>query len=203
MVRVLCCSPMELKKVGEWKDGVPHGHGTFAIPDEYEYVGEFKDGCSHGQGTCKYSDGSKYVGEWKDDVRHGQGTFTIPDESEYVGEWKDGEHHGQGTCEYAGGMVYDGEWKGDTFHGHGTMKFPNGGEKVGEWKEGFIPSVILARMNLPFELMRMSIRGSSGEFPANIFEPGKISEKILRSLSCKQQQKTSGPRTDGGECFRP
>jgi hypothetical protein len=35
------------------------------------------------------------------------------------------------------------------------------------------------------------IGGPAGEFPANIFEPGKISEKILRSLSRKQQQKTS------------
>jgi len=44
---------------------------------------------------------------------------------------------------------------------------------------------------------------AAGEFPANIFEPGKISEK---SLSRKQQQKTaetSGPQTDGGERFRP
>jgi len=47
------------------------------------------------------------------------------------------------------------------------------------------------------------IRGSSGCFSANIFEPGKTSEKILRSLSRKQQQKTSGPRTDGGERFQP
>jgi len=46
-------------------------------------------------------------------------------------------------------------------------------------------------------------RGSSSEFPANIFEPAKISEKILRSLLRKQHQKTSGPRTDGGERFRP
>ena len=54
--------------------------------------------------------------------------------------------------------------------------------------------------------------GPAGEFPANIFEPGKISEKILHSLSHKQQQKTSGnkrkqgetsgPRTDGGGRFR-
>ena len=35
------------------------------------------------------------------------------------------------------------------------------------------------------------IGGRAGEFSANIFEPRKILEKILRSLSCKQQQKTS------------
>jgi hypothetical protein len=54
-------------------------------------------------------------------------------------------------------MEYDGEWKGDTFHGQGTMKFPKGGEKVREWKKGFIPSTLLAQMNLPFKLIRMSM----------------------------------------------
>ena len=43
------------------------------------------------------------------------------------------------------------------------------------------------------------VGGPAGEFPANIFEPGKISEKILHCLSRKQQQKTSGNKrtTDG------
>ena len=45
--------------------------------------------------------------------------------------------------------------------------------------------------------------GPACEFPANIFEPGKISEKNICSLSRKQQQETSGPWTDGGEHFRP
>ena len=45
------------------------------------------------------------------------------------------------------------------------------------------------------------VGGPAVEFPANIFEPGKISEKILCSLSRKQQQETSGPRTDGGSTF--
>ena len=42
----------------------------------------------------------------------------------------------------------------------------------------------------------------AGEFTANIFEPGgkKISEK---ANSNKKQAETSGPRTDGGEHFRP
>ena len=31
------------------------------------YVGEFKNGLKNGQGTYTWSDGSKYVGEWKGD----------------------------------------------------------------------------------------------------------------------------------------
>jgi hypothetical protein len=38
------------------------------------------------------------------------------------------------------------------------------------------------------------VGGPAVEFPANIFEPGKISEKILCSLSRKQQQKTRGDK---------
>ncbi len=45
--------------------------------------------------------------------------------------------------------------------------------------------------------------GPAGEFPANIFEPGKISEKVSRANNNKKQAETSGPRTDGGERFRP
>jgi hypothetical protein len=41
-------------------------------------------------------------------------------------------------------------------------------------------------------LKRIRLGGPAGEFPANICEPGKRSEKIFRSLSRKQQQKTSG-----------
>ena len=30
-----------------------------------KYVGEWKDGIMHGHGTFTYSNGDKYVGEWK------------------------------------------------------------------------------------------------------------------------------------------
>jgi len=41
-------------------------------------------------------------------------------------------------------------------------------------------------------LKRTRLRGPAGEFPAYIFEPGKRSEKLLRSLLHKQKQKTMG-----------
>jgi hypothetical protein len=49
----------------------------------------------------------------------------------------------------------------------------------------------------------LEIGGPAGEFPANIFEPGKISEKVSRANNNKKQAETSGPRTDRGERFRP
>ena len=52
--------------IGEYKDGLYHGQGTWTHPDGDKYEGEFKDGLSHGQGTYTYADGKKYVGEFKD-----------------------------------------------------------------------------------------------------------------------------------------
>ena len=46
----------------EWKNGRPHGQGTFTTANGSKYVGEFKDGKYHGQGTETYANGDKYVG---------------------------------------------------------------------------------------------------------------------------------------------
>ena len=35
------------------------------------YVGEIKNGVPDGQGTFTWADGRKYVGEWKDGKQHG------------------------------------------------------------------------------------------------------------------------------------
>ena len=40
-----------------------------------KYVGEYKDGVRHGQGTYTQPNGEKYVGEYKDGKHHGQGTY--------------------------------------------------------------------------------------------------------------------------------
>ena len=52
---------------GEYKDGSPHGKGTWTHPDGDKYIGEYKDGVQHGKGTYIYPSGNKYVGIWKDD----------------------------------------------------------------------------------------------------------------------------------------
>tara|TARA_R100000995_G_C3417198_1_gene92184 strand:+ start:12 stop:212 length:201 start_codon:yes stop_codon:yes gene_type:complete len=44
--------------IGEHKDYMPHGQGTYTYPDGAVYVGEFKDGFMHGQGTFIYVDGT-------------------------------------------------------------------------------------------------------------------------------------------------
>ena len=55
------------------------------------YVGEKKDGLMDGEGTYYYKDGSKYTGMWKNDKMEGQGIHTWTTGEKYVGEWKDDE----------------------------------------------------------------------------------------------------------------
>ena len=61
----------------------------FLYPNGEKYVGEFKEGVRHGQGTFTWSDGRKYVGEYKDGIPNGQGTYTSSNGDKYEGEWKD------------------------------------------------------------------------------------------------------------------
>ena len=103
------------KYVGEFKDGLRHGKGTFIFPDGRKYVGEWKDNMLHGQGTFTYPDGGKYVGEFKDDMFHGQGTFTYSNGEKYVGEFKNHMHHGQGTFTSSDGFVLKGLWEEGEF----------------------------------------------------------------------------------------
>lgn len=81
--------------VGELKDGLPHGQGTYISKNGDKYVGEHKDGKRHGQGTYTFGDGpnkgDKYVGEYKNGLRHGQGIFTFEDGKVFKGTWKDNE----------------------------------------------------------------------------------------------------------------
>ena len=51
-------------------DGKKHGQGTWTYPNGTNYVGEFKDGIFNGQGTFtrlyKGKFNGEIVGEWKD-----------------------------------------------------------------------------------------------------------------------------------------
>ncbi len=122
--------------VGEWMDGKPNGQGTKTLPNGEKYVGEFKDGKYNGQGTLIFPDGQKYVGEFNDDKYNGQGTLTFPDGQKYVGEWMDGKRNGQGTWTYADGAKFVGEWKDGKPNGRGTLTGTDGKTYAGEFRDG-------------------------------------------------------------------
>jgi len=100
-----------------------------------KYVGELKNNMQHGQGTYIYSNGDKYIGEWKDNKRDGQGTFFYSNGDKYVGKWKDNKRYGQGTFFYSNGDKYVGKWKDDFKNGKGIKYFSNGNKYVGKWKD--------------------------------------------------------------------
>jgi len=60
---------------GGWKDGTPHGQGTYTYADGDKYVGEHRDGKRDGLGVFIFNtnNGIRYVGEWKADLLNGQG----------------------------------------------------------------------------------------------------------------------------------
>ena len=140
--------------VGKWKDGSPHGEGTF-IDDQSKYVGQVEAPVpvpdagmrelserdhgvrKQGQGT-QYSqiDGGTYIGNWINNKSHGQGTHTSANGDEYVGAWKDGKKDGEGTNTCANGAKYVGAWKDGKKDGEGTHTWANGDKYVGAWKDG-------------------------------------------------------------------
>jgi len=107
--------------------------------NKFKYVGEWKDGVFHGQGTWTHKSGEEYVGEWKFGKRSGQGSEIFPDGFKYVGEFKSDRRNGQGTSEYIRGKwkgeKYVGEWKSDKRHGQGTLILANGKKKSGVWQD--------------------------------------------------------------------
>jgi len=97
------------------------------------YVGEARNGVPHGQGTFSLV-GYKYVGEWKDGLKHGHGTETAPEYQNYVGEFKEGKWHGQGILTLADGRRYKGDFK-EGILSSGILTLSDGRIFVGFFKD--------------------------------------------------------------------
>ena len=126
-----------------------------------KYVGDVKDGLMHGKGTYTYKDGSIFKGSWEKGVMHGKGTFTnafyFSDKTidgKYVGAdggpltgvFKKGKPQGIFKWKMKSGRSYvgrisvysDGERIDIAFNGRGTLKHPGRGGNLqgGVWKNG-------------------------------------------------------------------
>ena len=119
----------DTKYVGEFKNNLPHGQGTFSYSDGSKYFGQWVDGKQNGFGNKIWNNGIKYVGTFKNDEPYGNGTFTSPDGEKYVGEWKDGKRHGKGTLTYPNGKIYIGQFVAGYEHGEGTC-FNKAGDSI-------------------------------------------------------------------------
>ncbi|KND04473.1 uncharacterized protein SPPG_00200 [Spizellomyces punctatus DAOM BR117] len=160
------------KEVAALRNGI---RATVYMTNGDRYVGEWKDGLKEGNGTyCYASTGAVYEGEWARDLRNGFGTYSVPALPQpvqgktkkpllpslptlktppraqstpgshtgplrkvYAGSWLDDLRHGRGTCFYEDGSVYDGMWEEDVREGWGRMTYKSSGSVYeGEWHEG-------------------------------------------------------------------
>jgi len=70
----------------------PEGEGTMQWPDGGgSYVGQWKSGLPHGHGRRIYANGESYVGRWQNGRRHGFGIITdkLNQEVLYEGLWRE------------------------------------------------------------------------------------------------------------------
>jgi len=102
--------PGGAKYVGEFKNYMPHGYGTFIWKNGDKYVGQWKQGKSHGDGSKVWKDGRKYFGTFENDKLQGAGTLFYPDGKKYTGEFVNGKRHGKGTFSYPDGTAFIGNF---------------------------------------------------------------------------------------------
>ena len=114
---------------GELKNGIPHGTGTYYVPNGATYVGTYKNGKRHGKGTFNWSvDGDndspdsrkEYTGKYKNNRFNGLGKMTWCDGRTYEGGFKDGHENGKGTITYPDGKIVEGEFRNGVMNGRGA-----------------------------------------------------------------------------------
>ncbi len=125
--------------VGQWKDGLRDGKGTFWYFEDGQfylrYEGDFSKSKFSGYGTCTWADGDVYTGQWKDDAMDGKGTYVFADGRRYEGQFRQSKMQGEGVFTWPNGDRYEGELFNNKFHGHGTIFFADGRSYEGGWKE--------------------------------------------------------------------
>ncbi len=145
--------------IGEYKEGLRHGKGTWTHPDGRKFVGEFKNG-DISKGTLTYQNGDQFTGQWingeqigfaeyinghgdilrgykKDYILIGNATILFSNGDKYVGELDDESFlTGHGEYTFANGEKYIGQLIKGIWHGNGSYHYDDGELYVGEYKEG-------------------------------------------------------------------
>ena len=117
---------------GELKNGIPHGTGTYYVPNGAKYVGTYKNGKRHGEGTFSWSvDGDndspdsrkEFTGKYKNNRFNGIGKMTWCDGRTYEGGFKDGHENGKGTITYPDGKRVEGDFRNGVMNGRGAKSW--------------------------------------------------------------------------------
>lgn len=148
---VYCSADGQNTYAGEWKSGLPHGHGKMWYDPEDDdndyYEGQWKYGLPGGIGIRQYATGDRYVGNWVDGQRNGYGIMIwLQERQVYKGQWENGLPHGSGkhiwylerskTNSFPTRHVYQGNWESGRREGIGKMIYPCGSVYEGRWKNG-------------------------------------------------------------------
>ena len=99
---------------GDCVDGT--GEKTYENGDRYN--GTFKDGLPHGSGTFYYVGGTVWQGGYIKGLINGEGEVKYSSGSLYKGNMVNGESNGYGKKYNSKGvLIYEGEWKNNHFNG--------------------------------------------------------------------------------------
>jgi hypothetical protein len=66
------------------------GKGYYDYPDGSRWIGEFKEGVPFGHGICYYANGDRYEGEWSNNAPYGEGVMHFVNGRVYGAVWVNG-----------------------------------------------------------------------------------------------------------------
>lgn len=143
--------------IGEIKDRLPNGKGTYTRITKETYTGQFCNG-NIIEGVYENSNGDKIIGSFSNWLANGdcryetadkhtfegnfekgyitEGVHTYPDESEYKGQFSNWKRHGKGKMCLSNGDMIDGEWSNDIPDGHCTYRWSYGAHFYGLFCKG-------------------------------------------------------------------
>ena len=110
--------------------------GVYYHANGDKYVGNFKNGMQDGKGTFTWANGAVYEGSWKNNKRDGKGVYKWSNGDVYDGDWKDNRPNGQGTLKTVAGMQYKGGFVDGLEEGQGVQIDKDGNRFDGFFKQG-------------------------------------------------------------------
>lgn len=121
---------------GEVKNARASGKGKFTTRTNIVYQGDFIDGKISGKGTVDYPSGAKYIGELKDFRRAGPGVFTAENGDKFKGDFINDEMAPTGVLELSNGDTFSGEIQAMKPNGKGAYTFKDGRKLNGTFVAG-------------------------------------------------------------------
>lgn len=122
---------------GVFADGKLNGKGKILWKIKgHKYIGDCKDNIMHGTGTFHYQNGSKYIGQWLEGKKDGLYCEFIEGNTKYVGDYVNDKKEGQGCLYIDEYLVYRGGWENDQKHGEAQVYDRLNNEKSTNWVNG-------------------------------------------------------------------